>query len=320
LHQVDAATLNQLRKTQLPVAEPRGLARPPSRAGDRQTPLGGPQNHRILSATSSDGLKWSSTNQIIAEPGSVPDAVVGPDGRVRVYFCNPRRRGITVGIEGPDGTWEFRQTNLHGADPNVLVLPSGRYRCFLKRGVRPSSIGVADSTNGVNFGEVRTAFSAPRYPNVTDSDAFQTEDGWVMYISLGPRLLLTKSSNGLTFHAVRVLDLGGSVSDTIAVNGGYRMYFHRNPGTAGFKRLSIWSAFSKDGREWTVEDGPRLTASADGPDRLGVGDPAVIRLPDGTYRMFYKSFINEPAGSWFPRPGARPGPQPAPRPTVQPGP
>ncbi|NQT84142.1 hypothetical protein HQ563_14035 [bacterium] len=141
-----------------------------------------------------------------------------------------------------------------------------------------------------------------------------------MYIPLGPRLLLTKSSDGLTFHAVRVLDLGGSVSDTIAANGGYRMYFHRNPGTAGFKRLSIWSAFSKDGREWTVEDGPRLTASADGPDRLGVGDPAVIRLADGTYRMFYKSFINEPASSWFPRPGARPGPQPAPRSTVQPGP
>ena len=78
------------------------------------------------------------------------------------------------------------------------------------------------------------------------------------------------------FRTVYELDLGGSVSDTIKVDGGYRMYFHTNPGSAGYKRFTIWSAFSTDGRKWTVEDGPRLTPTSDGPDRLGVADPAVI--------------------------------------------
>ena len=44
----------------------------------------------------------------------------------------------------------------------------------------------------------------------------------------------------------------------------------------------IVSVFSGDGISWTYE-GLRLD---------GAADPAVIRLPDGTYRMFYKTWIS----------------------------
>ena len=54
--------------------------------------------------------------------------------------------------------------------------------------------------------------------------------------------------------------------------------------------MSIWSAFSQDGREWKVE-GLRLAPTPDSADQRGVADPAVSQLKDGTYQMFYKSFI-----------------------------
>lgn len=245
----------------------------------------GPSRHRILSATSPDGLTWTA-GEVLVEPGSVPDAVVGPDGRVRVYFVDPP--GITVGIETAPGRWGFESTNLRGADPNVLVLEDGTYRAYTKEGVTRGRFVVADSDDGVTFGRPRTVFEDDRYANVTDSDVFPTPGGWVLYASLGPKLLLAESEDGLDFRAVRQIDLGGSVCDTVAVEGGWRMYFHRNP--SGSERMTIWSAFSADGREWKVE-GLRLRGRKGGLDALGVGDPAVIRSADGSWRMFYKSFI-----------------------------
>ncbi|MBI4618150.1 MAG: exo-alpha-sialidase [Planctomycetes bacterium] len=247
----------------------------------------GPRKHRVLSATSPDGLTWAA-GDVIVEPASVPDAVVGHDGRVRLYFCDPEAGRITIGIEGEDGRWTFGPTNLRGADPNILLLEDGRYRAFTKEGAGPARIVAAESADGADFSRPATAFDDHRYPNITDSDVFRTPTGWVMYGSLGPRLLLARSTDGRSFQAERVFDLGGSVSDTIEVEGGFRMYFHRNP--TRDERMTIWSAFSTDGLDWKVE-GVRLRGREGGPDAGGVGDPAVIRRADGTFRMFYKSFI-----------------------------
>ena len=248
----------------------------------------GPWNHQILSATSKDGLTWKSNGKVIIEQASVPDAVVGPDGKTRVYFVDARNHGISVGIENADGGWDFKQTNLRGADPNVILLKSGKYRVFFKRGKEAASIAYSESDDGINFSNLVVVFDDDRYPQVTDSDVFETSNGWVMYLSLGPRLLLTESKDGFEFRAIKLLDLGGSVGDTISVKDGFRMFFHRN--SSDGQLMSIWSAFSSDGKEWKVE-GLRLAPTSGSADQRGVGDPAVIQLKDGTHRMFYKSFI-----------------------------
>ena len=41
----------------------------------------GPWNHRVLLASSKDGLAWAVGNEIIAEHASVPELFLGPDGR-----------------------------------------------------------------------------------------------------------------------------------------------------------------------------------------------------------------------------------------------
>ena len=78
----------------------------------------------------------------------------------------------------------------------------------------------------------------------------------------------------------------GSVSNTIKVPGGYRMYYHKS-GTS-FK-ASIYSAFSSDGINWQ-EEGLRLEASA---SEESVESPAVVKLSNGDYKMYYHSMIND---------------------------
>jgi hypothetical protein len=115
-----------------------------------------------------------------------------------------------------------------------------------------------------------------------------------MLLSLGPRLLRCTSPDGLKFTAGAILNLGGSVSDTVEITDGWRTFFHINadPRTGG--KMRIRSAFTADGRTWKVEDGDRVVAPADGPARLGVADPAPLQLQDGTWLMALKSFREPP--------------------------
>jgi DNA-binding beta-propeller fold protein YncE len=186
-------------------------------------------------------------------------------------------------------------------------LRENTYRAYTKE--RDGSIQVFSSANGLDWEWVGEAFRDERYRHATDSDVFQTPDGWVMLISLGPTLLRCTSRDGLKFTTDgTILELGGSVSDTVPVPGGWRTFFHVNadPRTGG--KMVIRSAFTADGRSWRVEEGDRLRAPDDGPARLGVADPSPLQLPDGTWLMAVKSFI-EPS-----RPGTASALQPRARP------
>ena len=54
-----------------------------------------------------------------------------------------------------------------------------------------------------------------------------------------------------------MLDLGGSVSDTVKVEGGWRTFFHVNANPRTGHVMHICSAFTRDGRTWQVEAGDR---------------------------------------------------------------
>jgi hypothetical protein len=116
-----------------------------------------------------------------------------------------------------------------------------------------------------------------------------------MLVSIGPRLLRCTSADGLNFTTDgTMLELGGSVSDTVKVKGGWRTFFHVNasPQTGG--KMVIRSAFTADGATWKIEDGDRVAATANGPANLGVANPAPLRLADGSWLMALKSFIEPP--------------------------
>jgi hypothetical protein len=278
------------------------LLAPPAAAQD------GPWNHRVLLATSGDGLNWVVQPQILAERASVPELFLNPDGRPTVLFVDAAgaRAGIGAMQQDAGGLWRRVETNLREADPNVVRLADGSYRAFVKLGIEGAMAAYA-SGDGLNWRPLGEVFRDGRYPNATDPDVFETPGEWVMLLSLGPRLLRCTSKDGMRFTTDgTLLEWGGSVSDTVKVAGGWRTFFHVNADPRTGARMRIRSAFTADGKTWRVEDGDRVVAPATGPAALGVADPAPVQLPGGSWLMAIKSFI-APGGSVPVQPVPLPG-------------
>jgi len=253
----------------------------------------GPWNHRLLLAISEDGMQWEVRPEILAERASVPELFLDPQGRPTLLFVDaagPRER-LGALQRRPDGAWERVHTNLQGADPNVVRLSDGSYRAYVKAGP-DGAIAAYASEDGLIWTLLGEVFRDPRYPQATDPDVFQTPEEWVMLLSLGPRLLRCTSGDGLSFTTDgTVVELGGSVSDTVAVPGGWRTFFHVNPDPRTGSAMRIRSAFSADGKTWQIEPGDRVLPPPAGPAALGVADPAPVQLADGSWWMAIKSFI-----------------------------
>lgn len=267
----------------------------PAPAQTSPAPVGndGPWNHRVLLASSPDGLIWSVQPQSLAERASVPELFLNPDGLPTILFVDASSTPERIGALQRDSSdaWRRVETNLTQVDPNIVRLPDGSYRAYVKSGLNGAMAAFA-SSDGLQWSPLGEVFRDPRYPNATDPDVFLTPDGWVMLVSLGPRLLRCTSPDGLRFSPDgSTLELGGSVSDTVAVPGGWRTFFHVNTNLSTGSRMKIRSAFTTDGRTWRVEDGDRVVAPPDGPAALGVADPAPVQLPDGSWLMAIKSFI-----------------------------
>jgi len=242
----------------------------------------GPWNHRVLSATSSDGMTWVKDTPIIADQASVPEAILDKDNNIRVYYVDwYNGHVISVALSHDGVSWIYKKVTIQGevagsqsgispVDPDIVLLPDGKYRLFY---MYAGKIYSAISNYGINF----VKENGIRYQHETmiyDPDVVKMGDVWRMFVSLGLRNLSTVSNDGLSFSRENELPFDGSVSCTIPVENGYRMYY--------MKQGSISSSFSSDGRNWAFE-GLRLD---------NAGDPTVIRLQNGTYKMFYKTWIN----------------------------
>ena len=93
----------------------------------------------------------------------------------------------------------------------------------------------------------------------------------------------------------------GLMGDPFVVRTGlsYAMYYGAVPGDFSNPELvRIFRATSPDGLVWTRNGVPVLEAGASGSwDSVKVETPTVLRLPDGTYRMYYAG--NDVPGSEF---------------------
>jgi hypothetical protein len=247
----------------------------------------GPWNHRVMSASSSDGLTWVKDNKIIADQASVPDAIVDSDGNIRIYYVdwyNGHVISVALSHDGID--WIYKKVTIQGevagsqsavspVDPDIVLLPDGRYRLFY---MYDGEIYSAISKYGINFvKENGVRFQGEPGETWMDPDVVKMGDVWRMFtwriVGDTCEVISAVSSDGLTFTKENVLTTVGNISCTIPVTGGYRMYYVES---------GISSAFSSDGRN-LVYEGVRLEDAA---------DPTVIRLPNGTCKMFYKIWIN----------------------------
>ena len=253
----------------------------------------------MLSATSADGLSWVTDNRVLLEHASVPDAILTPEGNLRIYYVDASQMPETANCaESTDGGATFNalgltianRTALKAVDPCIMQLQDGRYRLYFygptaqdPGGTGPHSIYSAISDDGVAFTQEQQVFS---YSGLVDPDVFQVSNRrWYMFVfSLADgKTVLAKSTNGTTFrYSKRDLGLAnwGTTSPVKIGTRRWRLYAFNQQG-----QQTIGSFTSRNGLKWTQEPGVRLTA---GPGEQ-ITDPQVVQLPDGSWMMFYKS-------------------------------
>lgn len=252
----------------------------------------GPYYHKIYTATSKDGLIWQKQNKLLFDHASVPGAVF-KDSTIYLYFvdASSKGQGLSVAISKDLGTTfdkkevQIKDSQGSPVDPNPVLLADGNIRLYYFASMVTNKdpaqdegkhqIYSATSKDGITFENPKLAYEDTE---ITDPDVFQTEIDFRMLISKGKSLDLAISKDtGITFQKDNSFSWNsGGISDTIKFPDVYRTYFCGQGG--------IGSATGADTGKMSGEAGTRIAAD----NSQIVCDPAIIKLSDESYLMFYK--------------------------------
>ncbi|MCS7001378.1 MAG: glycosyl hydrolase, partial [Dehalococcoidia bacterium] len=185
-----------------------------------------------------------------------------PDGLHFTKIDGEHPDGSILANGGPD-EWD----HWFAAWPRVLPLPGGGWRMYYhgRGNNQPSSVGIAESADGVRWEKRGLCFG----PN-PDPSAF---------------------------------DAGGvSTRHVIPWQGGYLMAYEALPKSGGPPAYRIGLATSHDGIVWERLPGPGPLGcvldkgDADAWDALSIGTPYLVPEPDGGLRLYYVGFWREADG------------------------
>lgn len=192
-------------------------------------------SHQVVRALSSDGNNFELDATVLIDHASVPEAVIGSDGTVWVYYVNgiPGKHGIYVASEQPDGSFAERScVFIDGAlqggavDPDVVKLDDGSYRLYYYHGVDPNVVGfnktgiepmlqgvggqpsmhefyAAASSDGIHFSVLGKVFE---HETATDPTVVRTADGnWLLAMACSEAICIASSSDGLQFSQIETI-------------------------------------------------------------------------------------------------------------------
>ena len=234
-------------------------------------------------------------NPLDSERILTPNVIHLPSGGYRMYYTGlgPARRdpdalGYILSAFSEDAvTWQkdpgvrvdlFEpHATARTLCPDVIPLEDGRYRMYFE--VRSHAPGAAGTRSFGPASQATTIASAVS----SDGLAWTVEEG------------LRFGDGVWSYGTPRVLyvEQNGSI--------GYRMYFHRytHPLRSELEAGNhIISAFSQDGLTFEEEDGVRIAQETER-ETYSVYAPEVIRLGDGSYRMYYSGWCDTIRGGVF---------------------
>jgi hypothetical protein len=249
-----------------------------------------PLQNYLLKAVSADGLTWQRLNEVFVYHADVPDAVLGPDGQVYVYFQGlwaPTQDGIMVGIS-PDGQgdWTFHQVSIsetqgwpgRPCDPDVIVTGS-TFRLYFTGDptgdLKPETYS-AVSADGIHFTREAGVRFAVAGSQVLDPSLLWAGNT-LQYFAGGAapgQNWHAHSGDGLSFMPQANFSAEGlMMSNGLALpDGAFRFYGFPNSPHGGIRTL-----YSADGENWTVEPGWRLQYDGTHPlENAYVKDSAVV--------------------------------------------
>ncbi len=243
----------------------------------------GPYDHVLSVATSTDGLNFSGSKPSLLARASAPDAVVGPDGKVWVYYVNgtPGQHGIFIARVNDDGTvTSFDCVRIEGAfdaeavDPDVLRLSDGRYQLFYNPLVSANSqqvegIYTAISEDGIHFSGNRQLV---QLDGALNPSAVQLNSGrWLLTYTDESRVYVDQSEDGSIFQRVGDFTAGIPEISYLSETNEVRLYNAEKTGLV--VRASV-----DNGINWAE-------VSAAAPHAQ---DPSVLQLADDAWVLYYR--------------------------------
>lgn len=271
----------------------------PPNGGAPTSPSESPGFFRLIGATSTDGVTFTSTGKIITDQAGVPDVVVDARGRLYLYYTGwtvGNQQNVTAAALSDDKgkTWFFKYVKFNGmpkpVDPDIILLPDGTFRMYATAEVSAGKAGIiyAESTDGITF-VYKGVIASLASGNLIDSNTFLVDDTWHLYaISNTTVHYHYTSKDGKTFTAAGEMRFTASGSDYFVSNGyttadgRYRMFASFLP------EKHIRSFTTTDGTNWAFESGNRFTFVGASLEELYLKDPAITRLQDGT---FFAAFV-----------------------------
>ena len=279
-------------RADLPDRPPRDGERPLRRPDQPDQPRVrmGPWNRDLNILRSRDGLTFSES-KVFVERGGVPCLAQDKSGRliaVFQWFPMDRREdfdkiGVVFSEDGGKNWTAPRAIEITGQpaelerafDPTLVSLDDGKFRLYFtsKPGADNTAIYSAVSGDAVRFTfEPGQRFAAAE-ENVVDCSVAKLGDAWQLFAPLprhAGRAYHATSKDGLKFE--RQPDVSAEVNGTWignVINTGESLRFY------GSGRGGVWSASSRDGVNWSADDGQRAPG----------GDPAAWPLKGGGYVM-----------------------------------
>lgn len=267
---------------------------------------------RLLTATSTDGLTFTRTKNIITDQARSPNLIIA-DGTLYLFYCTAAGDpggALAVAISVDQGkTWTLKHVEVRDGErtsrpyaPDVRVLKDGRFRLSFNENRRSPSIFYADGTDGVHFTRAGTAYMRTgSYGSLMiGSLTVPIGDAWHMYLRDGNADFFGLVSHGVSSDGVNftfgsdprmAVSRGADnchPSSAVALRDG-RTRFYGSPNQAPGGVLSF---LTQDGTRFEPEPGMRLALDATGGlEKDLVKDAAVVRLADGTYFMVYVAGI-----------------------------
>ncbi|MBL7899347.1 MAG: hypothetical protein JNJ99_12490 [Crocinitomicaceae bacterium] len=272
---------------------------PPTGPDMTSSDLESPAYFRLITATSSDGLNFTSTGNLVTDQGAVPDMVI-KNNRIYLYYTGWNLGTVVnttaCAVSDDNGqTWAYNNCNFSGfgtgikpVDPDVILLDNGNFRLFTTTDISGKrSVICYESTDGINFTFVDTAAHDPSN-HIFDSNTFYLNGQWHMYA--------INATNTQHWHLTSADGIQFDVAGTYTFADGMNQHFISNgySTTSGYRIMSAFlpefnlkSFVTTDGSTWTVDTGFRLTYGGSALETDYVKDPAVVKLSDGSYFMVY---------------------------------
>ncbi|MBI3136270.1 MAG: exo-alpha-sialidase [Bacteroidetes bacterium] len=272
---------------------------PPSGPDLTAPDLESPAYFRLLTATSADGLTFTTTGNVVTDQANVPDLIY-KDDKLFLYYTGwnmgTTQNATSCAVSADNGqTWAFNHCNFTGfgagikpVDPDAILLENGNIRMFATTDISGKRCVLCyESTDGINFTFTDTAAYSSS-DHIFDSNTFQLNGQWHMYAAnaVNTEHWHLTSSNGINFSVQGSYIFADGTDQHFISNGyvtgsSYRIMSAFNP------NQNLKSFTTADGVNWTIDTGYRLVFGGSSSEVSYLKDPAVVKLPDGTYLMVY---------------------------------